>query len=152
MSLRRLSTSELVAVVGGALLLVGLFLPWYGLSDNPNAVLAGSRDGPFTGWQVHTLLRWILLPAAAAPLILAYIIVRDHQLSWARGELTAVVAIAAFGLVAFNGLIDRPGSPSGEIRLQWGYFVALGGTLLAMGGSVMRASETGRERKPPGVL
>ena len=152
MSLRRLSTSELVAVVGGALLLVGLFLPWYGLSDNPNALLAGSRDGPFTGWEVHTVLRWILLPAAAAPLILAYIIVRDHELSWARGELTAVVAIAAFGLVAFNGLIDRPGSPSGEIGLEWGYFVALGGTLLAMGGSVMRAAETGRERKPPGVL
>ena len=152
MGVQRLSLSELVAVVGGALLLVGLFLPWYGLSDNPNAVLAGSRDGPFTGWEVHTLLRWILLPAAIAPLILAYIIVRDHELSWARGELTAVVAIAAFGLVAFNGLIDRPGSPSGEISLQWGYFMALGGTLLAMGGSILRSAESGRERKPPGVL
>jgi hypothetical protein len=152
MRVQRLSTSELVAVVGGALLLVGLFLPWYGLSDNPNAVLAGSMDGPFTGWEVHTTLRWALLPAAAAPLILAYVILRNHELSWARGELTAVVAIAAFGLVAYNGLIDRPGSPASEIGLQWGYLVALGGTLLAMGGSVLRSAESGRRRKPPGVL
>lgn len=152
MSVQRLSGSELVAVLGGTLLLVGLFLPWYGLSDNPNAVLAGSMDGPFTGWEVHTLLRWVLIAAAAAPLILAYVILRDHELSWARGELTAVVAIAAFGLVAFNGLVDRPGSPASEISLQWGYLLALCGTLLTMGGSILRSAETGRRRKPPGVL
>jgi len=152
MSVQRLSASELVAVLGGTLLLVGLFLPWYGLSDNPNAVLAGSMDGPFTGWEIHTTLRWVLLPAAAAPLILSYVILRNHELSWARGELTAVVAIAAFGLVAFNGLVDRPGSPASEISLQWGYLLALGGTLLAMGGSILRSAETGRRRKPPGVL
>lgn len=63
-----------------------------------------------------------------------------------------MVAIAAFGLVAYNGLIDRPGSPASEIGLQWGYRVALGGTLLAMGGSVLRSAESGRRRKPPGVL
>lgn len=152
MRVQRLSMSELVAVVGGALLLIGLFLPWYGLSDNPNAMIAGATDGPFTGWEVHTTLRWVLLPAAAAPLILAYIVLRNHELSWARGELTAVVAIAAFGLVVYNGLIDRPGSPASEIGLQWGFLLALGGTLLAMGGSVLRSAESGRRRKPPGVL
>lgn len=152
MSMQRLSVSELIALVGGALLLVGLFLPWYGLSDNPNAMIAGDADGPFTGWEVHTVLRWVLLPAGIAPLILAYIVLRNHQLSWARGELTAVVAIAAFGLVAYNGLIDRPGSPSGEIGLEWGYALALGGTLLTMAGSILRSAESGRQRKPPGVL
>jgi len=62
------------------------------------------------------------------------------------------VAIAAFGLVAFNGLVDRPGSAASEISLRWGYLLALCGTLLAMGGSVLRSAETGRRRKPPGVL
>lgn len=152
MHLSRLSTAELVAVVGGALLLVGLFSPWYGLSDNPNANIGGLTEGPFSGWEVHDILRWVLLPAAAAPLILAYIVVRNHELSWARGELTAVVAIAAFGLVAYNGLIDRPGEPQSEIGLEWGFWLALTGTILTMGGSLLRSAETGRRRKPPGVL
>ena len=78
------------------------------------ATRASTASGPatFTGWEVHTILRWLLLAAAAAPFILAYIIVRGHALSWPRGEMTAVVAIAAFGLVVYNGLIDRPGEPS----------------------------------------
>ena len=42
--------------------------------------------GPFSGWDAHPILHWLLLAAAAAPLILAWIIVRDHQLSWPRGR------------------------------------------------------------------
>jgi len=149
---QRLSASELVALAGGALLAVGLFLPWYSLSDNPNANVQGSSEGPFTGWMVHDLMRWILVVAACAPFILAYIVLRNHTLSWARGELTAVIAIAAFGLVAYNGLLDTPGGPSGEISLAVGFYMALVGTLAMIGGSVLRSAESGRRRKPPGVL
>ena len=34
--------------------------------------------------------------------------------------MTAVVAIAAFGLVAYAGFLDRPGEPCGAISLQLG--------------------------------
>src|SRR5262245_60436869 len=115
MNISRLGTAELVAGVGALLLADRLFLPWYeDRPDNPNAVIDGVT-GAVSGWDVHPILRWLLLAAAAAPLILIWIIVRDHELSWSRGEMTAVVGIAAFGLIAYSGLLDRPGSPSGAI-------------------------------------
>ena len=148
----RLGRGELVAAVGGLLLAVCLFLPWYETDpDNPNAQIDGAR-GALSGWEVHPLMRWLLLAAAAAPFILIWIVIRDHELSWARGEMTAVAAIAAFGLVAYTGFLDRPGEPGGAISLQLGYFGVLLGTILMIVGGAMTAGETERVRKPPGVL
>jgi hypothetical protein len=84
--------------------------------------------------------------------ILIYIVVRDHELSWPRGEMTAVVAIAAFGIIGYLGIIDRPGDPPGEISLQWGWVGAMFGVIAMMVGGALRASGTERPRKPPGVL
>jgi hypothetical protein len=148
---RRLSRSEWIAVSGGLLLIVAIFLPWYGTSDNPNAEIDGER-GDFSAWQVHPILRWLLLAAALAPLILAYIVVRDHELSWPRGELTAVVAMAALVLVLYNGVVSRPGEPRAQISLQIGWFLAVAGIVLMMVGGAKRATEVERARKPPGVL
>ena len=60
-------------------------------------------------WQAHPIMGWLLLAAAIAPFILAWIIVRDHQLSWQRGEMTAVVAIAAAGLIVLHRDHRPPG-------------------------------------------
>jgi hypothetical protein len=147
----RLSRSEWIAVAGGLLLIVAVFLPWYGTSENPNAVIDGGR-GDFGAWQVHPILRWLMLAAAVAPLILAYIVLRDHELSWPRGEMTAVVAIAAVGLVLYNGIVTRPGEPRAQISLQIGWFLAVVGIVLMMVGGAKRATEIERARKPPGVL
>jgi hypothetical protein len=147
----RLGTSEVIAVVGGLLLALGVFLAWYATSSNPHAVLNGSR-GSFSAWQALPILRWLLLAAAVAPLILAWIILREHELSWPRGELTAVVGLVAAALVLYFGMLSRPGEPSGEISLQIGWFVALLGALLILFGGASRASGTERPRKPPGVL
>ena len=151
MSLRRLTWHEFVAIGGGALLVVGLFLPWYHAEKRATI---GAFDGPgdFTAFEIHTILRWLWIAAAAAPFILSYIVARGHKLSWARGELTAVVAIAAFGLAAYNGLLDKPGDPQGLIGLKYGFAVSMIGILLMMVGSALRASEVERKRKPPGVL
>jgi hypothetical protein len=148
----RLGRGELVAAVGGLLLAVCLFLPWYETdSDNPNATIDGA-SGSLSGWEVHQVLRWLLLLAAIAPFILVWIVLRQHELSWPRGELTAVAAIAAFGLVAYAGFLDRPGSPGGAISLQPGYYGALLGTILMIAGGAISAGQTERTRKPPGVL
>jgi hypothetical protein len=147
----RLSRSEWIAVGGGLLLIVAVFLPWYGTSENPNAVIDGER-GDFSAWQVHPILRWLMLAAALAPLILAWIVLRDHELSWPRGEMTAVVAIAAFGLVLYSGIVTRPGEPRAQISLQLGWFLAIVGIVLMLVGGATRAAEVERARKPPGVL
>ena len=54
-------------------------------------------------------------------MILASVVVRDHQLSWPRGELTAVVAMIALVLVLYVGLSTVPGQPSGQISLRIGW-------------------------------
>jgi hypothetical protein len=66
--------------------------------------------------------------------------------------MTAVVAIAAFGLVGYVGLLDRPGEPSGAIGLRYGWILAMLGVLLMLVGGATRAAEVERRRKPPGVL
>jgi hypothetical protein len=147
----RMSRSEWIAVTGGLLLAVATFLPWYGTSDNPNAIIDGGR-GDFSAWDVHPIIRWLMLAAALAPLILAWIVLRDHELSWPRGEATAVVAMAALGLVLYSGVVSRPGEPRSEIGLQLGWFLALLGIVLMMVGGAKRAAEVERRRKPPGVL
>src|SRR3954452_9063682 len=147
-----LTRSEIVAVIGGILLAIGLFLPWYHL-ENPLVEING-QHGPasLTGWQVHTIIRWLLLAAAAAPLILAWIVIRGHALSWPRGEMTAVVGITAFGLIAYVTLIAKPGTVRSLTSLRFGAFVALIGTLVMAAGAAFRASTAERPRKPPGVL
>src|SRR5437588_8393465 len=105
-----------------------------------------------TGWHALSVLRFLLLGAAAAPAILGWIIIRGHALSWPRGELTAVTALAALTLTLFRGVIDKPGSPSGEISISYGWWVALAGGLLILIGSIARARESATKRKPPGVL
>ena len=50
---------------------------------------------------------------------------RDHELSWPRGEMTAVVGMIALVLVLYVGLVDRPGDPSGQISIEFGWFVSL---------------------------
>ena len=145
-----LRATEFVGMAGGALLVVSLFLPWYATDpSNPNSEIQG-RTGSVTAWEVHPILRWLLLAAATAPFVLAWIILRGHALSWARGEMTVVTSIAAFGLVAYNGVVDRPGEIA--IALRPGFFLALAATLVMTGAAAKRSSESERPRKPPGTI
>jgi hypothetical protein len=149
----QLDRGEVIAVAGGVLLAISVFLVWFTLG-NSHASLNTCRgpNSSCTAWQAMTVLRTFLLAAAVAPIILAWIIVRGHALSWPRGEMTAVIAIAALTFIIFRGLIDRPGQPSGQIGVDYGWFVALVGGLLILAGSIWRSREGSARRKPPGVL
>src|SRR6478735_5902046 len=152
MNFSRLGRGEFLAVLGGVALALSLFLPWYETNpDNRNAVIDGVR-GTVSAWDVFSILRWLLLAAAVAPLILAWVILRDHQLSWPRGDMTAVVGMVALVLVLYVGLISRPGEPRSEISLRFGWYLAVLGCLLTAAGGATRAGGTERPRKPPGVL
>jgi hypothetical protein len=147
---KRLSSDELLGMLGALLLAGAQFAPWYD-SVSPLASIGGFGGlGEHSAWQVHLVLRWLLLLIAIAPFVLAYVVARDQQLSWARGELTAVLAIVALGVVLWVGVIDRPGEPPGQIELAGGWYVALAGAALMLAGAARRTGETERRRRPAG--
>lgn len=149
----RVTRAELIAIGGGLMLAASLFIGWYHAKTSL-ATIPGHSHGPATdtAWDAHPILRWLLLLAAVAPLILTYIVVRGHALSWPRGELTAVIAIFSFGLVFYNAIVTRPGNTRGLVSLEGGVFVAIVGTALMLFGAAQRSSEAERSRKPPGTI
>jgi hypothetical protein len=153
MDLRALNRGELIAVAGGVLLAISLFLAWYSLGNQFTRL--NSCHGPnssCTGWQSLSVLRYLLLAGALAPVILGWVIARGHALAWPRGEMTAVVAVTTFVLTVFRGLIDKPGAPNDQVSISFGWGVALVGTLLMIVGAAWRSQEGAPRRKPPGVL
>src|SRR5262245_28538669 len=130
----KLDRSEIIGMVAAAILVLSLFLVWFTLSTNPNVVqranddpgdwACGVGDDSCTGWETFPILRWLLLAAATAPFILSWIVIRGHALSWPRGELTAIVGLTAFVLIAYNGLIDKPNQGL-QVDLAFGYWLAL---------------------------
>lgn len=154
MKLSNLGTGEYLAMLGGAVLGLSLFVPkMYEARPGTNASIAGCSGCVVSLWQAHPIMRWLLLAAAVAPFILAWIIVREHELSWPRGQVTSVVAIAAAGLLFYHGIVDRPGETvRAEVELDWAWYTAIGGALAMLVGAFLRTAESETKRKPPGVL
>jgi hypothetical protein len=101
-------------------------------------------------------MRWLLIAGAFAPLILAWILVRGHELAWAPGELTMVVGFVAILLIGYNGIIDRPAPDDGTefgIGIKYGYWIALLGAIaIAATGFLRSLAGQTRERKAPGTV
>jgi hypothetical protein len=152
-----------VGGLGSILLIVSiLFLPWFSLTDtqeraDTGAWLCGEGELSCTGFETFPIMRWLLLAAALAPLILGWIIVRGHQLTWPPGEVTMVVGFTAFVLIFYNGVMDKPAPDDGQEfgeSLAWGYWVALLGVVaIAATGFFRSAQERGPiKRKAPGTV
>jgi hypothetical protein len=151
-------------LVGGTasiLLIISLFLfPWYSLGQTPerakgSGFICGAGDYSCTGFQTFPILRWLLLAGALSPLILAWIIVRGHKLSWAPGEMTMVVGFTMMVLIGYNGIIDRPGSGTAEIEvgLDYGYWIALVCSIaIAATGFLRSQAGQRRQRNAPGTV
>ena len=102
-------------------------------------------------------MRWLLLGAALAPGILAWIIIRGHKLTWPPGEMTMVVGFIAFVLIFYNGVMDKPAPDDGlefGTSIAWGYWVALlAAAMIAATGFFRSAEERGPvQRKAPGTV
>src|SRR5215212_5091548 len=121
MDLTKLRGGEIAAAIGGVVLVIAVFLPAYSPNRaNGNATVAGGRTDASL-WAAHSVIRILLLLTAVAPIVLVYIIARGHELSWPRGEMTAVIGLVAATLLFYTGVIDRPGEPPGEIGLSFGW-------------------------------
>jgi hypothetical protein len=159
---KRLHWAEFVGFAGVAVLLGSLFLPWFATSCdrvrpadppgcNPNSQLNGRR-GDFNAFETFAIMDVLLVMACIAPFVLAYLVVRESELSWRPGEVTMIVGMTAAALIWLNGIIlGRPGD-SVEISLQIGYVVGLVGANMILAGGLIRQALGGRTRKPPGTL
>ncbi|HEY2637538.1 MAG TPA: hypothetical protein VGI54_09140, partial [Solirubrobacteraceae bacterium] len=154
MQLSRVDREELISVLGGIILAIGLFLPWYSLGNQfTHLNNVHGPDATLSGWQALTYMRYLFLAAAVAPLILTYISLRGHALSWPRGEVTALVGVAAFALVLIRGVVLKPGDPTSQVSLELGWFVSLIGAGLLLGGALFhREAHDTTAKKPPGVM
>ena len=152
MDFGRLQRGEYIGFVGVGILLLSLFLTWFSTGDSKNGEINGQK-GDFTAWDTYGSLDWLLLAACIAPFILAWIVIRQHKLTWRPGEVTMIVGMTAFALIILNGVIlGRPGEPDSEIDIKIGYLVGLIGAAMICAGGVIRQAEGDRSRKPPGTL
>ena len=165
MDLSRLNARRvIIGAIASLLLIVSiLFLPWYSYdlagvekTADPEAWICGVGETSCTGFETFPILRWLLLLAALAPLILAWILVRGHKLSWAPGELTMISGFAAAVLIGYNGIIDKPGTGTAEVGLglDYGYWIALLSAITIAGVGFTRSLESGerKTRKAPGTV
>jgi hypothetical protein len=143
MDLRRLRAGEWVVGIAGLVLLLALFLQWYG--DE-----AGSR----TGWQslgaLDIVLALVALSALAIPIVTA--LHRVPAVPLAHQSLTSLVGWLAVVLVLIR-VLNMPDWAAGR---EWGLWVALGAAIgVAAGGMLAmrdeRLTRAGRHTDLTGV-
>src|SRR4029077_4604197 len=162
MDTSKLDRSEIFGMGAAVVLVISLFLEWYSLSTDPSVVQRGSDPANWacgvgntscSGWDTFPVVSVLLLLAASGPFVPAWIVMRGAAPSWPRRELTAIVGLAAFVLIAFNGLVDKP-QEGLEMSLSFGYWLALLASIGIFIPGGIRAVESGggARRKPPATF
>jgi hypothetical protein len=160
--LRRLSPWEIAGVAASVVLVASLtLLPWFSLADTPtrgagDGFVCGTGRFHCTGFEAFPLIRWVLIVAACASPILAYILARGHAVRWPPGEMTMIIGTLGAMLIGYNGIVDKPGAGIAEagVSLDYGYAIGLAAAVVIATCGTMRAAEAdlGRPRQPPGVM
>ena len=119
---RRIDAGDVLAALGALLLLIGLFLPWFGDAN---------------GWEAFEALDLVLAGLALAALAAAAAgagLLRDPS-----PRLLAPLGALLLVVVAVQ-LIDRPPAISDDLDLGTGAWLALAGAALVLIGGLMRVA------------
>jgi hypothetical protein len=147
MDLSKLRRGELIAAIGGIVLLFALlFLNWYGVSiETPLADF--SIGGSLGAWDsqgfLGTLANLVILAAGVSAVGLAVLTAmsRTVALPVAASALTSTLGITAVALVLGRMLL-QPG-PNEFVDLEFGIFIALAGALAVAAGGWQSMQEEG---------
>jgi hypothetical protein len=147
MDLRRLRVGEWLVGISGVLLIVALFLPWYGES------VTGSSH-TVDAWGAFAVLDVILAVIAVAAIAVP-IVTATHRVPavpLAVESLTTLIGVIGLVLVLIR-VLNLPGDADAR---EWGLWLAVAATLgVSAGGMVAmrdeRRSPTGRHTDLSGV-
>ena len=139
--MRKLRTGEVVTGAAGVILLIVLFLPWYGVRG---------RGATLDAWAAFSVVDLVL--ALVAVLGIALLVVqiagRGPAGPVALGVITATLSLVAFVLVAFR-ILDQPG-PNEFVTVRAGAWLGLLATALIAAGTWLSLSdERPRPVDPP---
>jgi hypothetical protein len=145
--LSRLRRGELIAAIGGLVLLFSLlFLNWYSIGASVTTPLGNFSVGASLGaWDkqgfLGTLANLVILAAALSAVGLAVLTAmsRAVALPVAASALTSSLGIAAVVLV-FGRMIFQP-LPNEFVDLEIGIFIALAGALAVAAGGWLSMDE-----------
>jgi hypothetical protein len=141
MDLGKLKGGQLIAAVGGIVLLISLlFLNWYGVGGSVQtsfgSISVGADFGAWDGQGFSgTIANLIILAAGIAAVGMAVLTAtsRTVALPVAASAMTAGLGIGAVVMVVLR-ILFQPG-PNGLVDLKFGIFLALAGALgVAYGG------------------
>jgi hypothetical protein len=149
MNLNRVRGGELVAAIGGLVLLISLlFLNWYGIGISLETPIGDfSAGGDFGAWDgqgaLGTLANLVILAAGVAALGLALVTAsaRTVALPVAASAMTAGLGVAASALI-IGRMLFQPG-PNTLVDLEFGIYLALAGALIVAYGGWQGMQEEG---------
>jgi hypothetical protein len=139
--MRKIRTGEMAAAAGGVLLLVAMFLPWYGLRG---------REETLTAWAAFSIVDLVLALAAVLGILLLVLQVvgRGPAGPVALGVLGGIVSIVAVVLVGYR-ILNQPG-PNEFVTVRVGAWLGLLATVVIAGGTwVSISDERPRPVDPP---
>jgi drug/metabolite transporter superfamily protein YnfA len=138
------TTGRLIAAVGGVLLIVSLFLSWYGINVSGDAAqFATAFDNSFSGWQsldIGDFVFFIVGLLAIAPAALD-IFDLEIELPFDVGFVALIGGAISLAWIILR-IIDKPGPDIPDVAglnvgigVKFGIFVALiGAALIVFGG------------------
>jgi hypothetical protein len=155
----RLRPADVLAGIGGVVLLASLFLHWYGFDlgavfqpGEPTPTLTGTVVPSVTGWQAFSvtdiLLAAVAVLAIALPLVTA--VARGPAKPVAVAVVTTVAGFFAILLVLYR-IVNQPGENS-IVVVEIGAWAGLAGAVLVtVGAWLALADESTPGAVPPQV-
>ena len=122
MRLTRLRGAEQLAAFGGGLLLIAMFMPWFGKVSPFCTPLAGHHCGHnFDAWQVFGFTDWVLFASAIGGLVVAFTAAGPKSDAAITSACLTVPVAALATLLTLFRVID----PVGKLDPRYGLYVGL---------------------------
>ncbi len=131
--LNRLSRGDQITLAGAAVLVISLFLPWYGIKSG-GIDLGGL--GTASAFEAMDLLDLLLLVIGVGAIVLTLLAARGG-LKTDAGPLVAAGGALAVLIILFR-IVDQPG-PNDFIVVKYGAFLGLIAAAVMAGGKAIAA-------------